>query len=270
MENKNQHEPIVPTGGASPDLSELPSLKHFNGDFYEKLRRAGICSRLRANPYGERWSSAKAGHIIDTELVENGALLDGDETRLLFMGVSNIIEHGADAHTMAATMEAGASLHGGDVFNALLLEGVYETGTGRLRAYVFEILCEYYQEHRARIAADEKESGRLSSFLAFMDGTEAGRYIAPRQKDALINYIRHPDKQRVHEELCAYIDGLQGQKLADLVKLCISWMILKCRPPFSVLRDAGARGTEQAYNRAMRRNKEPSNDIAQAVLKMAR
>ena len=271
MENKYQHEPIVPTGGASPDMMEQPTLKHFNDGYYIKLRRAGVCSRLRANPYGEKKIYTADGYIIDTEITEDGALLDCEETWLLFVGVSELVESGADARKMAATMEAaGAFLHDSEVFNALLLEGVFETGTGRSRAFAFDILCEYYQEHRARITADRNERQRLSSFLTFMDGTEAGRYIAPRQKDALINYICHPDKQRVHDELCAFMEGIKGQRLADVVRLCISRKILKRKPPFAVLRDAGAQGTEQAYNKGMGRDTEPPNDIIKAVEKMAR
>lgn len=165
----------------------------------------------------------------------------------------------------------------GVIMSALYLEGLHETidAGSPLHAFVFELLM-----HRAKgIAATRptpEELAELTPFLDFLAETEAGKAVQAelkeRQKDALINYICNRDKQRVYDELCAYIKGLQGQKLAEIVMLCISYKILNRAPTFDALSDAGAKGTEAAYKRGLSRSRQKNfdNNMVKAVQKMAR
>lgn len=243
--------------------------------YYVRLRKKGVCP-----PLGQ----------VGARL----CLMDEDKAKIVIIGVSLILgviagEVQSRWETKTQAIEfldffllstaSRCKMYPGMIMSALYLEGLFESiDAGHpLHAYVFELLM-----HRAKgIAATRptrEELAELTPFLDFLAETEAGKAVQSelmgntetKQKDLLINYVCHPDKQRVHDELCAYMKGMQGQKLAEVVRLCISWQILNRKPPFDVLRDAGAKGTESAYKRAMSRNKNYDPGMVQAVKKMAR
>ena len=243
--------------------------------YYLKLRKAGIVRRWCGSCVGER----RTQNGVITNVVADDGQLDDFDTYLLFC----LIEEISSAQDILGAYLTYKTCFDfippnirKDVFYILLLEGINES-LNTPDPFIFETEIDLVRGFVAS-CPNEEERKTLFPFLDFLAKTEAGKKVQDEligdtetvQKDALINYVCHPDTQRVNDELCAYIKGMQGQKLADVVRLCITWKILNRNPPFDVLKDAGAKGTEGAYKRAMSRIKNFDVNMVKVVERIAR